>query len=164
MRRSRPGCRPRPRLPRCRYRRRGTGADRRHGRRPGAGVDRRATFGVSLAAARRVTGRVVVYGLAGGDASITNWDLVYQHQIGVIGLNIGVLIQAAPQIFGEVMGEMFVLMAAGVLTPGQPTTYALADGPKALAELGDRATVGKLALLPCPCCRCCPWPGWTGSR
>ena len=107
-----------------------------------------ATLGASLAAAKRVTGRVVVYGLAGGDASITNWDLVYRHQIAVTGLNIGVLIQAAPQIFGEVMGEMFGLMAAGVLTPGQPTTYELADGPKALAELEARATVGKLALLP----------------
>jgi NADPH:quinone reductase len=106
------------------------------------------TFSASLAAARRVTGRVVVYGLAGGDASITNWDLVYQHQIHVIGLNIGMLIQAAPQIFGEVMGELFVLMAAGALTPSQPTAYELADGPKALTELEARATVGKLALLP----------------
>ena len=43
---------------------------------------------------------------------------------------------------------MFGLLAAGVLGPGQPTTYALADGPKALAELEARATVGKLALLP----------------
>ena len=29
-----------------------------------------------------------------------------------------------------------------------PTAYELADGPKALAELETRATVGKLALLP----------------
>ena len=107
-----------------------------------------ATFGASLAAAKRVTGRVVVYGLAGGDASITNWELVYQHQVHVIGLNIGVLIQAAPQVFGEVMGELSGLMAAGVLTPSQPTAYDLADGPKALAELEARATAGKLALLP----------------
>src|ERR1700761_892926 len=106
------------------------------------------TFGASLAAARRVTGRVVVYGLAGGDASISNRDLVYQHQVQVIGLNLGVLIQAAPQMFGEVMGELFGLMAAGVLTPGQPTAYDLADGPEALAELEARATVGKLALRP----------------
>jgi NADPH2:quinone reductase len=35
-----------------------------------------------------------------------------------------------------------------VLTPGQPTTYDLADGPKALKELEARATIGKLALLP----------------
>ena len=107
-----------------------------------------ATFGASLAAARRVTGRVVVYGAVGGDAAITNWDLVYKHQIQLIGLNIGMLIQAAPQIFGELMAELYALIAAGVLTPGQPTTYDLADGPKALTELGTRATVGKLALLP----------------
>ncbi|MEU4237504.1 NADPH:quinone oxidoreductase family protein [Actinoplanes sp. NPDC026619] len=101
-----------------------------------------------LAAAKRVTGRVVVYGLAGGKAAITNWDLVYRHQVHLIGLNIGALIQAAPQMFGDVMGELFGLLAAGVLRPGRPTTCPLADGPEALAELEARATVGKLALLP----------------
>lgn len=69
-------------------------------------------------------------------------------RVQVIGLNIGVLIQTAPQVFGEVMRELFGLVAAGVLHPGRPTTYELADGPKALAELEARATVGKLALLP----------------
>jgi NADPH:quinone reductase len=120
----------------------------------GAGVDLvlesvgGATLDASLAAAKRVTGRVVVYGLAGGNAAITNWDLVYTHQIHLVGLNIGVLIQAAPHIFGQVMGEMFGLIAAGVLGPNQPTTYELAEGPKVLAELEARSTVGKLALLP----------------
>jgi NADPH:quinone reductase len=107
-----------------------------------------ATFDASLAAAKRVTGRVVVYGVAGGEASITNWELVYKHQVHVIGFNIGVLIQAAPQIFGEVMGELFALIAAGVMTPGRPTAYELADGPKTLTQLETRATIGKLALLP----------------
>jgi NADPH2:quinone reductase len=107
-----------------------------------------AALGASLAAAKRVTGRVVVYGTAGGEAAVTNWELVYRHQVQVIGLNIGMLIQAAPQIFGEVMGELFALIAAGVLSPSQPTMYDLADGPKALAELEARATVGKLALQP----------------
>ena len=120
----------------------GTGADLVLEATPGA------TLGASLAAVRRVTGRVVIYGVAGGEAAITNWDLVYKHQVHVIGLNIGILIQAAPQIFGEVMGEMSALMAAGVLAPVQPTVYDLADGPKALTELEARATVGKLALLP----------------
>ena len=81
-------------------------------------------------------------------ALVTNWELVYKHQVHVIGLNIGVLIQAAPQIFVEVMGELFALIAAGVLTPVRPAVYELADGPKALAELEARATVGKLALRP----------------
>jgi NADPH:quinone reductase len=106
------------------------------------------TLDASLAATKRVTGRVVVYGLAGGEATITNWDLVYKHQIHIIGLNIGILIQAAPHIFGEVVGEMLGLVAAGVLGPGRPTSHALAEGPKVLAELEARATVGKLALLP----------------
>jgi NADPH2:quinone reductase len=119
----------------------------------GAGVDLvlesagGATFEASLAAAKRVTGRVVVFGAVGGDAAVTNWELVYKHQVHLIGLNIGVLIAAAPQIFGEVMGELFALMGAGVLTAGRPAVYDLADGPKALAELETRATVGKLALL-----------------
>jgi NADPH:quinone reductase len=107
-----------------------------------------ATFGASLAAARRVTGRVVVYGVAGGEVPVTNWELVYKHPVQVIGFNIGVLVQAAPRVFGEVMGELSALIAAGVLAPGLPTVYELADGPKALGELEARATAGKLALLP----------------
>jgi NADPH:quinone reductase len=107
-----------------------------------------AAFAAGLAAAKRVTGRVVVYGTAGGEAAITNTDLVYRHQIQLVGLNIGMLIRAAPQIFGAVMGELFGLIAAGVLPPGRPTVYDLADGPKALAEMESRATIGKLALLP----------------
>jgi NADPH:quinone reductase len=107
-----------------------------------------ATLEASLAAAKRVTGRVVVYGLPGGEAAITNWDLVYKHQLHIIGLNIGTLIQAAPQIFGEIMGELLELIAAGVLGPGRPTVFELAEGPKVLAELEARATVGKLVLRP----------------
>ncbi|MCE0762393.1 zinc-binding dehydrogenase [Pseudonocardia kujensis] len=107
-----------------------------------------ATFEAGLAAAKPVTGRVVVYGLAGGDASITNWDLVYRHQVHLIGLNIGVLMEAAPRIFGEIVGELSTLVAAGVLAPARPAVYDLADGPRALTELESRATVGKLALLP----------------
>jgi len=107
-----------------------------------------ATFLASLAAARRVTGRIVVFGLAGGQAAITNWELVYKHQLQMIGLNIGVLIAAAAQLFGQIMAELFALIAAGTIGPAQPTAYALVDGPKVLAKLEDRATIGKLALLP----------------
>lgn len=106
------------------------------------------TFKASLHAAKRVSGRVVVYGLAGGDAALTNWELVYEQQVHVIGLNIGVLSQAAPQVFGEVMGELTRLIAAGVITPGRTKAYPLAEGSKALAELESRATTGKLALVP----------------
>ena len=107
-----------------------------------------ATFGASLAAARRVSGRVVVYGLAGGEASVSNWDLVFTHQVQVIGLHIGVLRQHAPHTYAALLDELSALRAAGVLTPGRPVVYDLADGPKALAELAAGTTVGKLALRP----------------
>ncbi|MEU4670046.1 zinc-binding dehydrogenase [Amycolatopsis sp. NPDC023774] len=107
-----------------------------------------AAFAAALASAKPVTGRVVVYGLAGGEAAITNWDLVYRHQVHVIGLNLGTLSQAAPRVFGEVMSELSVLVAAGVLPPERPVVHDLADGPEALAALESRGTVGKLALLP----------------
>lgn len=106
-----------------------------------------STFDASLAATKRVTGRVVVFGVVGGQRAITNWELVYKNQIHIIGLNIGVLIQTAPQIFGGVMAELFGLIATGVLGPGKPTTWTLREGPQALADLEARATVGKLALL-----------------
>jgi NADPH2:quinone reductase len=46
------------------------------------------------------------------------------------------------------MQELAGLIAARVLTPTDPTTYDLSDGPKALAELAARATVGKHAQRP----------------
>jgi len=107
-----------------------------------------ATFGASLAAAKPVTGRVVVYGLAGGEATLTNWELVYRYPVQVIGLNIGTLIETAPRIFGEITGELSALVATGIVKPAHPVTYDLADAPKALAALAARETTGKLALLP----------------
>jgi NADPH2:quinone reductase len=106
------------------------------------------TFRAGLAAAKRVTGRVVVYGAAGGEAAITNWELVFRHQIQLAGLHIGVLSQAAPDVFAELMAELHTLITAGVYPPGQPTVYDLANGPKAVALLEARATTGKVALRP----------------
>jgi NADPH:quinone reductase len=106
------------------------------------------TFRAGLAAARRVTGRVVVYGMAGGEATISNRELNFTHPIHVIGLHIRILSEAAPRLFAELMDELAALIAAGVYPPGQPVVYDLADGPKVLAELEARATVGKLALRP----------------
>jgi NADPH2:quinone reductase len=105
-------------------------------------------FETSLAVAKRVTGRVVVCGLPGGKATISNWDLVYRHQVHMVGLNIGVLARSAPQVFGAVMQELLGLIDRGVIGPVQPATYPLADGSKALLDLESRATVGKVALLP----------------
>ena len=107
-----------------------------------------STFEASLASAKRVVGKVVVSGLPGGEASVSNWDLVYRHQVQLIGFNMGMLISAAPKLFGEVMGELFELIAGGVIPPAEPTMYPLADGPSALASLESRTSVGKLGIRP----------------
>jgi NADPH2:quinone reductase len=91
---------------------------------------------------------VVVYGMAGGEAALSNRELNFTHPIHVIGLHIGRLSQAAPDLFAELMTELGALIAAGVYPPGHPTVHDLADGPKVLAELESRTTVGKLALRP----------------
>ncbi|HEY3563259.1 MAG TPA: zinc-binding dehydrogenase [Kribbella sp.] len=102
----------------------------------------------SLEVTKPVTGRVVVYGLAASASPVTNWDLVYKHQLHLIGLNLGALIQHTPHLYGEILTELFALIAAGVLTPTTPTTYPLTDGPQALTALESRTTTGKLALVP----------------
>lgn len=107
-----------------------------------------ATFEASLAATKRITGRVVVFGLSGGEATIRNWDLVYRHPVQIVGFNLGVLLQSAPQLFGQLVGEMSALIASGVIPPTRATAYPLADGARVLGELERRGTVGKLALIP----------------
>ncbi|MEV6971723.1 zinc-binding dehydrogenase [Hamadaea sp. NPDC051192] len=104
-------------------------------------------FARSLAAARPITGRIVVYGVAGGDATVTNRQLNFR-PVQLIGLHLGVLMAHAPELFAEVLDELTALVAAGVIPPGTPTTYALADGAAALTALESRSTVGKLALRP----------------
>lgn len=105
-------------------------------------------FRRSLAAARRVTGRVVVFGAAGGEAAISNWELVFKHQVQVMGLHIGSMAQEAPEVYAEVMRELETLRDAGVYLPGEPAVYDLSEGPTVLSELAAGRTVGKLALRP----------------
>ena len=97
---------------------------------------------------RRVTGKVVVIGAAAGEATISNWELNFKHPVHVIGQHLTTTIQQAPEIFAATLEELRRLIKEGVYPPGTPSVYDLADGPKVLAELEARATVGKLALKP----------------
>jgi NADPH2:quinone reductase len=73
---------------------------------------------------------------------------VYKHPVQLLGFNLGAFIHGAPHLFGQVMGELLALLAAGVVEPARPATYKLEDGAQALLDLESRATAGKLALLP----------------
>ncbi|MGC4947104.1 NADPH:quinone oxidoreductase family protein [Streptomyces sp. DT224] len=108
----------------------------------------RATFEVSLSAAKPFTGRVVVFGAASGDATVTTHDLVFTHRVRIQGLHIGALAVAAPALYRSVLVELDALIAQGVYPPGTPQVRPLAEGPAALRQLAAGRTRGKLALDP----------------
>jgi hypothetical protein len=76
----------------------------------------------SLAATKRVTGRVVVYGLPAGEAAITNWELVYPTcpHCGALGV---------PLMFGLPVREAHAaasdgrLALGGCLLPEEPPNW-----------------------------------------
>ncbi|GEB62343.1 NADPH:quinone oxidoreductase family protein [Streptomyces gardneri] len=107
-----------------------------------------ATFDVSLAVTKPFTGRVVVFGAASGDASLSTHDLVFTHQVQVKGLHIGALATAAPSIYRSLLVEIEALIAQGVYPPGTPQVHPLAEGPAVLQQLEAGQTRGKHALDP----------------
>ncbi|TDB85560.1 NADPH:quinone oxidoreductase family protein [Actinomadura sp. KC216] len=108
----------------------------------------RATFETSLSVVKPFTGWVVVFGAASGDAALTTHDLVFRHQVQVMGLHIGALAAKAPQIYDGLMNKLQELIARGVYTESAPRIHALADGPALLADLETGRTIGKHALDP----------------
>lgn len=107
----------------------------------------RTTFAASLALARPFTGRVVVYGAASGDATVSTHDLVHTHPVQVVGLHVGAL-AGVPDLWQPLLAELRQLVADGVVPPGTPEVHPLADGPQVLARLAAGETRGKHALDP----------------
>ncbi|MFG3516684.1 NADPH:quinone oxidoreductase family protein [Streptomyces bobili] len=107
-----------------------------------------ATFEASLSATKPFTGRVVVFGAASGDATLTTHDLVFTRQVQVKGLHIGALAAKAPALYQSLLVEIEALIAHGVYPPGTPRLHPLAEGPAVLRQLEAGRTRGKLALDP----------------
>ncbi|MEU4997312.1 NADPH:quinone oxidoreductase family protein [Streptomyces sp. NPDC021622] len=107
-----------------------------------------ATFKTSLSVTRPFTGRVVVFGAASGDASLTTHDLVFTHQVRIQGLHIGALATKAPALYQSLLVELEALITQGVYPPGTPQLHPLAEGPAVLRQLEAGRTRGKHALDP----------------
>lgn len=108
----------------------------------------RATFAASLSVAKPFTGRVVVFGAASGDASLSTHDLVFTHHAQVKGLHIGALAAASPTVYQSLLVELEALIAQGVYAVGTPQIHPLAEGPEVLRQLEAGQTQGKHALDP----------------
>ncbi|MFE0187941.1 NADPH:quinone oxidoreductase family protein [Streptomyces sp. NPDC058989] len=107
-----------------------------------------ATFEASLSVTKPFTGRIVVFGAASGDATLSTHDLVFTHQVQLKGLHIGALAAAAPSLYRSLLVEIEELIAQGVYLPGTPEVHPLAEGPTVLRELEAGRTRGKHALDP----------------
>jgi len=57
----------------------------------------------------------------------------------------GALAEQAPGLYTELVAE---LSRVGVIAPGDPRLYALADGPVAMRAFASGDTVGNLAIVP----------------
>jgi NADPH:quinone reductase-like Zn-dependent oxidoreductase len=108
----------------------------------------RATFDTSLSVTKPFTGRVVVFGAASGDASISTHDLVFRHRVQVKGLHIGAFAELVPHLYDDLLDELARLIELGVYPPGSPDVQGLSEGPAALRALAAGETVGKLAIDP----------------
>ncbi|MFD8688050.1 NADPH:quinone oxidoreductase family protein [Streptomyces sp. NPDC059651] len=107
-----------------------------------------ATFRTSLSVTKPFTGRIVVFGAASGDTTLTTHDLIFTHQVQVKGLHIGALAAAAPSLYRSLLVEVEALIAHGVYPPGTPQVHPLAEGARLLEQLEAGRTQGKLALDP----------------
>lgn len=108
----------------------------------------RTTLETSLSVAKPFTGRVIVFGAASGDASVSTHDLVFEHRVHLAGLHVGAFAEQVPDLYAELLAELDELIRIGVCAPGEPTLHALEEGPAALRALADGGTVGKLAIVP----------------
>ncbi|GAA1638577.1 zinc-binding dehydrogenase [Nonomuraea maheshkhaliensis] len=107
-----------------------------------------ATFEASLSVTKPFVGRIVVFGAASGDATLTTHDLVFTHQVQIKGLHIGALALRQPSLYKSLLVEIEALIAHGVYPPGTPQVHPLAEGPAVLQQLEAGQTRGKHALDP----------------
>lgn len=107
-----------------------------------------ATFKTSLSVTKPFTGRIVVFGAASGDATLTTHELVFTHQVQVKGLHIGALAATAPSLYQSLLVEIEALIEHGVYAPGTPQVHPLAEGALVLKQIEAGQTRGKLALDP----------------
>lgn len=103
-------------------------------------------FRRSLTATKRHTGRLIVIGIVGGEAATSNREILWDHPVQLLGLNMRHLFTHQQQLLAEVLTELMKVFATR--PPPAATLLSLADGPKVLAEVERRATVGKLGLTP----------------
>jgi NADPH:quinone reductase len=104
------------------------------------------TLQESLAAAR-TGGRVVFYGMAGGDPAPVDPRLLMDRSLTLTGGDLWNVLTSREERRARA-GELFGWISGGQLKPGTPQLFALRDGVAAHRALESRLTTGKILLIP----------------
>jgi NADPH:quinone reductase len=93
-------------------------------------------------------GRLLVIGFSSGEIPALKMNRVLLKHIDVLGLNVGAYHENDPRGLRDATERLFALYAEGKIKPVIHARYPLRDAAKALRDLADRRTVGKLILEP----------------
>jgi len=100
----------------------------------------------SLAVAR-TGGRVVFYGMAGGDPPPVDPRLLMDRSLTLTGGDLWNVLTSRAERLSRA-NELFGWLRGGQVKAGQPRVFALRDGAQAHQALESRLTTGKILLIP----------------
>jgi NADPH2:quinone reductase len=93
-------------------------------------------------------GRFCVVGFAGGEIPRLPANVVLLRNRTVVGVDWGDWARTEPEAASALVSEVLGRVARGELRPPEPACLPLDRAADALARLGRREVVGKLALVP----------------
>jgi len=93
-------------------------------------------------------GRLIVVGFAGGTIPNLAANRLLLKSASAIGVFWGETAKREPQIVKAVFEDLFGLLAQGRIKPVISHRYKLSDAPRAMRDLANRQTHGKVVLVP----------------
>lgn len=110
----------------------------------------RAMTLTDVAVPRPGSGEVLIEVLAAAVnlADVSNRQLLWDHQVQLIGLDMRAMMMHRPDLLQQAGGELSALLSAHGIQTERPTVATLADGLELLTWTEDGRTTGKLALAP----------------
>jgi NADPH2:quinone reductase len=93
-------------------------------------------------------GRYCVIGFAAGDIPSFPLNQVLLRNRTVIGIDWGIWAMQHADAQRGLLGDLLTMVAGGSIDPVHPVEYRLDDVARALEDLLERRTVGKIALIP----------------
>ena len=93
-------------------------------------------------------GRYLVIGFASGEIPALPLNQVLLRNRSVIGIDWGIWAMTHADAQRTLLADLLAMVAEGRLDPVRPAEYPLEDMARALEDLLERRTVGKIALIP----------------